>query len=370
MIIGIPTEIKDSEKRVAIAPSGVHGLISGGHTVVIERNAGVTAGFTDEDYENEGAKMVADPAEVWSSEMIIKVKEPLPEEYGYFYDGMILFTYLHLAANKELTEELAKKGVVAIGYETMVGKDGSLPLLTPMSQVAGRMAVQIGAQFLENTHGGKGLLIGGIPGVAAGKVVVIGGGVSGTNAAKMAVGLGAEVVILDNNPTRLSELSDIFTNTATTLMSNPFNIEEQLKDADLVIGAVLIPGSKAPQLVTEKMVEGMEDGSVIVDIAVDQGGIVETADHVTTLTNPTYTRHGVIHYSVANMPGAVAKTSTQALTNVTMPYASEIANKGYVQAAKDNPTIYTGINVMDGKITQEGVANSLDMEYVSPSKCF
>ncbi|SFH64996.1 alanine dehydrogenase [Pisciglobus halotolerans] len=370
MMIGIPKEIKNSEKRVAIAPSGVKSLVAGGHTVLVERGAGETAGFMDDAYQEAGAKIVSNPAEIWSAEMVIKVKEPLPEEYGYFYDGLILFTYLHLAPNKELTEELMKTGVVAIGYETMVGQDGGLPLLTPMSQVAGRMAVQIGAEFLENTHGGKGILLGGTPGVAAGKVVIIGGGVSGTNAAKMAVGLGADVTILDNNPTRLAELSDIFRNTARTLMSNPFNIEEELKTADLVIGAVLIPGAKAPQLVKEEMVKQMEPGSVIVDIAVDQGGIVETADHVSTLDDPTYTRHGVIHYAVANIPGAVAKTSTQALTNVTIPYALEIANKGYIQAAKDNSTIYTGINTMKGQVTQKEVAHSLDKEYVSASKCF
>ena len=290
--------------------------------------------------------------------MVIKVKEPLPEEYVYFREGLILFTYLHLAAAKELTDKLVESGVTAIGYETMA-KDGVLPLLTPMSQVAGRMAVQIGAQFLENNYGGKGLLLGGTPGVSTGNVVIIGGGVSG-----------ADVTILDVNPARLAELGNIFGNSVTTLMSNEFNIAEQVETADLVIGAVLIPGSKAPTLVTEEMVKTMEAGSVIVDIAVDQGGIVETADKVTTHDDPVYTRHGVLHYAVANMPGAVSKTSTMALTNVTIPYAVEIAGKGVELAAQENPTIYGGLNVMNHKVTEQKVAESLGMEFVEASTLF
>lgn len=369
MKIGIPKEIKNNENRVAISPAGVYSLTEGGHKVLVEASAGKTAGFTDAEFEESGAKIVNNADDVWAADMVIKVKEPLPEEYGYFREGLIIFTYLHLAAAKELTEKLMETGVTAIGYETME-KDGVLPLLTPMSQVAGRMAVQIGAQFLENNYGGKGLLLGGTPGVSTGNVVIIGGGVSGMHAAKMAVGLGADVTILDVNPARLAELGNIFGNSVTTLMSNEYNIAEQVKTADLVIGAVLIPGSKAPTLVTEEMVESMEEGSVIVDIAVDQGGIVETADKVTTHDNPVYTRHGVLHYAVANMPGAVAKTSTMALTNVTIPYALEIANKGVVQASQDNPTVYGGINVMDYKLTKKEVAQSLDIDYVEASTCF
>lgn len=369
MRIGIPKEIKNNENRVAISPAGVHTLVEAGHEVVVEELAGKTAGFTDEAFVDAGAKMLKSAADIWAADMVIKVKEPLPEEYGYFREGLLLFTYLHLAAAKELTEKLVESGVTAVGYETMA-KDGVLPLLTPMSQVAGRMAVQIGAQFLENNYGGKGLLLGGTPGVSTGNVVIIGGGVSGMHAAKMAVGLGADVTILDVNSARLAELGNIFGNSVTTLMSNEFNIAEQVETADLVIGAVLIPGSKAPTLVTEEMVKTMEPGSVIVDIAVDQGGIVETANKVTTHDNPVYTRHGVLHYAVANMPGAVAKTSTMALTNVTIPYAVEIAGKGIELAAQENPTVYGGINVMNHKVTEEKVAESLGMEFIEASTLF
>ncbi|WP_034551115.1 alanine dehydrogenase [Carnobacterium funditum] len=369
MIIGIPKEIKNNENRVAISPAGVHSLVEAGHEVIVEELAGKKAGFTDEAFVEAGAKMVESVADIWAADMVIKVKEPIPEEYGYFREGLILFTYLHLAAAKELTAKLVESGVTAIGYETMT-KDGQLPLLTPMSQVAGRMSIQIGAQFLENTYGGKGLLLGGAPGVSAGKVVIIGGGVSGMHAAEMAVGLGADVTILDVNPARLAELGNIFGNSVTTLMSNKFNIAKQVKTADLVIGAVLIHGSKAPTLVTEEMVKTMEVGSVIVDIAVDQGGIVETADKVTTHDDPVYTRHGVLHYAVANMPGAVSKTSTMALTNVTIPYALEIAEKGVEKAARENPTVYGGINVMHHKLTKKEVAQSLDMEFFEASTCF
>lgn len=370
MNIGIPTEIKNSEKRVSVSPSGVKTLVAAGHAVVVETGAGETAGFYDEQYVEAGAKMSSSAKEVWSSDMIIKVKEPLPEEYVYFREGLIVFTYLHLAANQKLTDALKESGVTAIGYETMVGADGSLPLLTPMSQIAGRMSIQIGAHFLENSNGGKGILLGGTPGVRSGKVVIIGGGVSGTNAAKIAVGMGANVVVLDNNPKRLSELGELFGNAIQTVMSNEYNIEEELKNADLVIGAVLIPGAKAPQLVSEKMVKQMTAGSVIVDISVDQGGIIETADTVTTLDDPVYIKHDVLHYAVANIPGSVAKTATQALTNVTIPYAVNIANKGLLEAAKNNSTIYTGINVMKNQVTHKEVAHSLEEEYVEASKLF
>jgi len=363
MKIGIPSEIKNSENRVAISPAGVKSLVNNGHEVVVEVNAGKAAGFPDEEYKAAGAVLLEEATQVWNAEMIIKVKEPIPTEYKYFKKGMILFTYLHLAPALELTKALMDSGVTAIGYETMVGKDGTLPLLTPMSQIAGRMAVQIGAEFLESVNQGKGILLGGVPGVQKGKVSIIGGGVSGTNAAKIAIGLGADVTILDVNPKRLEELDNLFENKINTLMSNEFNIAKSVKEADLVIGAVLIPGSKAPTLVTEEMVKQMETGSVIVDIAVDQGGIIETASEVTTHDNPVYLKHGVVHYAVANMPGAVPKTATLALTNVTIPYAVQIANKGLVKAAKENSTIYTGINVMAGKLTKKEVAHALDIPF-------
>ncbi|MED5074659.1 alanine dehydrogenase, partial [Anoxybacillus geothermalis] len=325
MIIGVPKEIKNNENRVAITPAGVLSFVQAGHTVLIEKEAGVGSGFNDSDYARAGAQIIERAEDVWAqADMVMKVKEPLPSEYRFFRPGLVLFTYLHLAADPELTRALKESGVIAIAYETVqVGR--TLPLLTPMSEVAGRMAAQIGAQFLEKPYGGKGILLGGVPGVARGKVVIIGGGVVGTNAAKVAVGLGADVTIIDLNADRLRELDDIFGNQITTLMSNPMNIAEAVAEADLVIGAVLIPGARAPKLVTEDMVKAMKPGSVIVDVAIDQGGIVETSDHVTTHDDPTYVKHGVVHYAVANMPGAVPRTSTIALTNVTIPYALQIA---------------------------------------------
>ncbi|WP_096226017.1 alanine dehydrogenase [Geobacillus sp. FJAT-46040] len=364
MIIGVPKEIKNNENRVAITPAGVLSFVQAGHTVLIEKEAGVGSGFSDSDYARAGAQIIERAEDVWAqADMVMKVKEPLPSEYGYFRPGLILFTYLHLAADPELTRALKESGVIAIAYETVqVGR--TLPLLTPMSEVAGRMAAQIGAQFLEKPYGGKGILLGGVPGVARGKVVIIGGGVVGTNAAKVAVGLGADVTIIDLNADRLRELDDIFGNQITTLMSNPMNIAEAVAEADLVIGAVLIPGARAPKLVTEDMVKAMKPGSVIVDVAIDQGGIVETSDHVTTHDNPTYVKHGVVHYAVANMPGAVPRTSTIALTNVTMPYALQIANKGVIQAITDNPALELGVNVANGEITYEAVARDLGYRYV------
>ncbi|WMJ19984.1 alanine dehydrogenase [Geobacillus kaustophilus] len=364
MIIGVPKEIKNNENRVAITPAGVLSFVQAGHTVLIEKEAGVGSGFSDSDYARAGAQIIERAEDVWAqADMVMKVKEPLPSEYGYFRPGLILFTYLHLAADPELTRALKESGVIAIAYETVqVGR--TLPLLTPMSEVAGRMAAQIGAQFLEKPYGGKGILLGGVPGVARGKVVIIGGGVVGTNAAKVAVGLGADVTIIDLNADRLRELDDIFGNQITTLMSNPMNIAEAVAEADLVIGAVLIPGARAPKLVTEDMVKAMKPGSVIVDVAIDQGGIVETSDHVTTHDDPTYVKHGVVHYAVANMPGAVPRTSTIALTNVTMPYALQIANKGVIQAITDNPALELGVNVANGEITYEAVARDLGYRYV------
>jgi alanine dehydrogenase len=296
--------------------------------------------------------------------MIMKVKEPLASEYKFFRPGLILFTYLHLAAEPALTQALKENGVIAIAYET-VSVDKHLPLLTPMSEVAGRMATQIGAQFLQKNNGGQGILLAGVPGVNRGKVTIIGGGIVGTNAAKMAIGLGADVTIIDLSADRLRQLDDIFGNQIKTLMSNPMNIAEAVEEADLLIGAVLIPGAKAPKLVKEEMVKSMKPGSVIVDVAIDQGGIVETCDHVTTHDNPTFVKHGVIHYSVANMPGAVPRTSTIALTNVTVPFALQIANKGVYKAIAENKALMLGVNVANGEITYEAVAKDLGYEYVT-----
>ncbi len=364
MIIGVPKEIKNNENRVAITPAGVMSFINAGHKVIIEKDAGIGSGFTNEDYANAGAQIIDNAADVWAqADMIMKVKEPLASEYDYFRPGLILFTYLHLAAEPELTRALKEKGVIAIAYETVqVGR--TLPLLMPMSEVAGRMAAQIGAQFLEKPKGGKGILLAGVPGVSRGKVTIIGGGVVGTNAAKVAIGLGADVTIIDLSADRLRELDDIFGNQINTLMSNPMNIAQAVAESDLVIGAVLIPGAKAPKLVTEEMVKAMKPGSVIVDVAIDQGGIVETSDHVTTHDNPTYVKHGVVHYAVANMPGAVPRTSTIALTNVTIPYALQIANKGVHKAIAENPALKLGVNVANGEITYEAVARDLGYKYV------
>lgn len=363
MKIGVPKEIKNHENRVAMTPAGVVSLTDAGHSVYIESGAGLESGFTDEAYENAGAIVVSRKADVWEPEMIIKVKEPLPEEYPYLREGQILFAYLHLATAPQLTQVLMDKKVTAIAYETVQHKDQSLPLLTPMSQIAGRMAAQIGAQLLEKPKGGKGVLLGGIPGVRRSKVTIIGGGVVGENAAKIAVGLGANVTILDLNAKRLIELDELFGNSVNTLMSNPMNIRKEVVDADLVIGAVLIPGARAPKLVTDDMVAAMPDGSVVVDIAIDQGGIFETSDRVTTHDRPTYTKHGVLHYAVANMPGAVPHTATVGLTNVTVPYAMELAEKGVARACLANDALCKGINVYKGYIVSEAVAEAHNMPY-------
>ncbi len=363
MQIGVPKEIKNNEDRIAMTPSGVVHLVRSGHQVFIQKNAGMGSGFTNEEYLQAGASIVDSAAEAWSKDMVMKVKEPIASEYGYFREGLILFTYLHLAPEPELTAELIRKKVVSIAYETVQLRNGSLPLLTPMSEVAGRMATQIGAQFLEKPHGGKGIILGGTPGVKRGKVTIIGGGVAGTNAAKIATGIGAEVTILDLSHQRLGQLDDIFGSMVTTLMSNPYNIARTVKESDLVIGAVLIPGGKAPKLVTEEMIRSMEPGSVVVDVAIDQGGIFETTDRITTHDNPVYVKHGVLHYAVANMPGAVPRTSTLALTNVTIPYAVEIANKGYKQACFENEALLKGINILDGHVTYKGVAEAQKLAY-------
>lgn len=363
MRIGVPKEMKNNENRVAMTPAGVMQLVQHGHEVFVETSAGMNSGFMDELYIDAGATIVPNAADAWACDMVIKVKEPIQEEYSFLRDGLILFTYLHLAADRELTQHLIEKNVVAIAYETVQAEDRSLPLLTPMSEVAGRMATQIGASFLEKSKGGKGILLGGVPGVGRGKVTIIGGGVVGMNAAKIAIGLGAHVSIIDVNPTRLRELDDIFGNSITTLMSNPLTIGQAVADSDLVIGAVLIPGAKAPKLVTTEMVRLMEEGSVIVDVAIDQGGIFETATHVTTHANPTYTKHGVVHYAVGNMPGAVPRTSTIALTNVTVPYILQIANKGYERAFAENKSLQKGLNVIEGKVVYEEVAKAHNLPY-------
>lgn len=363
MRIGVPKEMKNNENRVAMTPAGVMQLVQHGHEVFVETSAGMNSGFMDELYIDAGATIVQNAADAWACDMVIKVKEPIQEEYSFLRDGLILFTYLHLAADRELTQHLIEKNVVAIAYETVQAEDRSLPLLTPMSEVAGRMATQIGASFLEKSKGGKGILLGGVPGVGRGKVTIIGGGVVGMNAAKIAIGLGAHVSIIDVNPTRLRELDDIFGNSITTLMSNPMTIGQAVADSDLVIGAVLIPGAKAPKLVTTEMVRLMEEGSVIVDVAIDQGGIFETATHVTTHANPTYTKHGVVHYAVGNMPGAVPRTSTIALTNVTVPYILQIANKGYERAFAENKSLQKGLNVIEGKVVYEEVAKAHNLPY-------
>ena len=365
MIIGVSKEIKNNENRVGLTPAGTETLVKAGHTVLIEKNSGVGSGFADEDYMAVGAEIIADKKALYDkAEMIIKVKEPLESEYDLFHEGQILFTYLHLAPELELTKALIKHKVTGIAYETVVGRDGrSLPLLAPMSEIAGRMSIQLGAQFLESQYGGRGVLLGGVSGVASGQVVIVGGGVVGTNAAKMAVGLGARVTVIDMSIDRLRYLDDIFNGRIVTVASNSYNIAKWVKQADLLIGAVLIPGAKTPKLVTEEMVKEMKKGSVIVDVAIDQGGSVETSDHVTTHDNPTFEKYGVIHYSVANIPGAVARTSTLALTNATLPYALKIANKGWKVACKEDAGLAKGLNTIDGQLTNKAVADALNFEY-------
>lgn len=363
MIIGVPREIKNNENRVAITPAGARDMAAAGHTVIIEAGAGLGSGITDGNYQDAGAKIVSREMVYAGAEMIMKVKEPLPEEFSSYRPGQLLFTYLHLAREPELTRMLLDRKVTGIAYETIQTDNGALPLLTPMSEVAGRMAVQIGARFLEKPQGGKGILMGGVPGVPAADVVIIGGGVVGLNAAKVALGMGAQVTIVDRSADRLRYIDDIFGNRIKTLMSNSYNIEGAVRYADLVIGAVLVPGAKAPHLVTADMVRQMKAGSVIVDVAIDQGGSVETIDRVTTHSSPIYEKYGVIHYAVANMPGAVARTSTFALTNVTLPYALEIAGKGVLQAVRDSRPIARGVNTHGGRLTYKAVAEALGLEY-------
>ncbi|ADV67730.1 alanine dehydrogenase [Deinococcus maricopensis] len=363
MIIGLPKEIKVKENRVALTPGGVASLVRRGHTVIVERSAGVGSGIQDTEYEQAGAQL-GSAAEAWAAQMVVKVKEPIKSEYGYLRPDLLLFTYLHLAADQPLTDALLSAGTTAVAYETVQLDDRSLPLLTPMSEVAGRLSVQAGAYHLQKPIGGRGVLLGGVPGVQAGHVVVIGGGVVGTNAAKMAMGLGAKVTVLDVNHGRLSYLDDVFFGKLTTMMSNEANIRSILPEADLVIGGVLIPGAKAPHLVTRDMLATMQEGSVIVDVAVDQGGCVETI-HATTHDDPTYIVDGVIHYGVANMPGAVPRTSTFALTNQTIGYVLQLADKG-VEALSASKPLLRGLNTIGGKLTYAGVAEAFGLTYTAP----
>lgn len=373
MLIGIPKEIKDHEYRVGATPAMVKVLVGSGHDVMIETKAGDKIGFTDAMYMEAGAQIASSPSEVYSAEMIIKVKEPQVSEYPFLREDQILYCYLHLAPDPEQTKALLKSKCVAVAYETVTDQLGRLPLLIPMSEIAGRVSIQVGAASLQMANGGRGVLLGGVPGVAPGKVTVIGGGVVGTHAARMAMGLGADVTILDNNLTRIRELDDLFGHSLKALYSTPASIEEAVAEADLVVGGVLIPGQKAPRLVTAKMVKKMKRGSVIVDVAIDQGGCCETS-RPTSHSAPTYEVDGVIHYCVTNMPGAVARTSTLALTNATLPYALQLANKGYKKACEEDSGLAMGLNVVLGHMTNRDVwialGEELGVEYCPPAEAF
>jgi len=363
MIIGVPREIKDHESRVALVPSGVTALVEAGHEVLVQTRAGSGSTIFDEEYAQHGARIVPTAADVWNkADIVIKVKEPQPSEYGYFRKGLTLFTYLHLAPLPELTHKLMETGVTAIAYETIREKDGSLPLLTPMSEVAGRMGVQVGAQYLEAPNGGRGILLGGIPGVAPANVVILGGGIVGHNAAKIAHGLGANVTIIDKNLNRLRELDDIYNGQIITLASNIGTIREAIRLADLVIGAVLVPGASAPKLVRRDMISTMRKGSVVVDVAIDQGGCLETSK-ATTHTDPVYYVDNVLHYCVSNMPAAVPHTSTYGLTNATFPYLMHLASNGVEQATAESRAIYEGVNVYRGQCVYPAVAESQNIAW-------
>lgn len=363
MKIGLPKEIKDNEYRVGLTPAGVNALVHAGHTVFVQKSAGEGSGFADDQYVKVGAKILESADDVWAEgDMIVKVKEPIAPEYPRMRENQLLFTYLHLAPELELTKQMMDRKVTGVAYETITDKHGRLPLLTPMSEVAGRMSVQVGATYLEKMNGGRGILLGGVPGVPSANVVIIGGGIVGTEAAKMAVGLGAKVTIIDRNLDRLRQLDDIFLSKVQTLASSHYSISEAISHADLVIGAVLVVGAAAPKLVTRDMLKLIPHGAVLVDVAVDQGGCFETT-HATTHSNPTYYEEGVLHYCVANMPGAVPRTSTFALTNATLPYALELANKGFEQAIKEDAGLQEGVNTYAGKCTYEAVATSQNIEY-------
>ncbi len=367
-VIGVPKEIKDNEQRVSMQPDGVTELVHHGHEVVVEAGAGIGAGFEDEEYESSGARLVDSADEVFEAAgLIVKVKEPVPEEHDRFREGQELFTYLHLAADRDLTEFLMERKINSIAYETVESPDGSLPLLTPMSEVAGRMAVQAAAHHLESTQGGAGLLLGGVPGTPAVRLTIIGGGVVGTEAAKIALGMRAIVSVLDTNPKRLAYLSDIFEGRADLVIPNRARTAAYVRGADVVIGAVLVAGAKAPKIVTRDMVASMRDGSVIVDVAVDQGGCIETS-RPTTHSDPTYVEEGVVHYCVANIPGAVARTSTLALTSVTLPYLIEIADNGVEGAAQRDPVLAKGLSTLNGHLVSEPVAEAHGLPYESAEK--
>ncbi len=367
MKIGLPKEIKDNEYRVGLTPAGVHALADAGHEVFVQKTAGEGSGFSDEQYVQAGGKMLDTADEIWAEgDMIVKVKEPIAPEYPRMRENHLLFTYLHLAPELELTKQMLERNVTGIAYETITDKNGRLPLLTPMSEVAGRMSVQVGATCLEKMNGGRGILLGGVPGVPAANVVILGGGIVGTEAAKMAVGLGAKVTIIARSLERLRQLDDIFLSKVQTLASSHFAIAEAISHADLVIGAVLVVGAAAPKLITRDMLKLIPDGAVLVDVAVDQGGCFETT-HATTHSNPTFYEEGVLHYCVANMPGAVPRTSTFALTNATLPYALDLANKGFEQAIKDDKGLQEGVNTYAGKLTYKAVADSQGLEFTELS---
>lgn len=367
MIIGVPREIKDNEARVGVTPAGVKALTEAGHKVLVETGAGALSSFPDYEYQNAGAEIVGDAGHVWGkSEMVVKVKEPIESEYVFFREGLVLFTYLHLAPLPELTNKLLERKVIGIAYETVRDKRGTLPLLTPMSEVAGRMSVQVGAAYLEKERGGRGILLGGVPGVPPAHVTIIGGGIVGTNAARIALGFGAKTTLIDVNLNRLRELEDIFGGRLYTLASNSYNLAQATREADLVIGGVLIPGTTAPKLVTREMVANMKKGAVIVDVAIDQGGCVETA-RPTSHSNPSYTVDGVVHYCVTNMPGAVPHTSTLALTNSTFPYVMRIANLGAREALRKDSGFAEGLNTWLGSLTHQGVAESQKRDWTPAS---
>jgi alanine dehydrogenase len=365
MRIGVPTEIKNNEYRVGMTPSGAHDLVVDGHELFVQKGAGEGSGFTDEEYEAAGAKVLPDADAVFdTAEMIVKVKEPIAADLERLKDGQLLFTYLHLAPVPDLTRALLDKKVAGIAYETITGRGGSLPLLSPMSEVAGRMSIQVGAYFLQKPNGGRGVLLGGVPGVLPADVVIVGGGIVGINAAKMAVGLGARVTILDTNIDRLRYLDDVFNGRVATLASNTAHIGDAVRRADILVGGVLIPGASAPKLVSRALIGEMKKGSVIVDVAIDQGGCVETA-RATTHSDPVYVIDDVIHYCVANMPGAVPRTSTIALTNATLPFTRKIAKLGFERAVRESPDLAAGVNTYNGEITYEGVAESQGRKYVA-----
>ncbi len=363
MKIGVPKEIKDHEFRVGVTPAGAKAFVDAGHEILIQQDAGVAIGFTNEMYEAVGAQIVPGPVEVYQCPMVVKVKEPQPSECALLWEGQLLFTYLHLAPDPEQTKALVEKKVVGVAYETVTDKEGRLPLLIPMSEVAGRIAVQAGATGLQMINGGRGVLLGGVPGVQRGKVVIIGGGIVGTEAAKMALGLGADVTVLDRNIQRLRQLDDLFGPALKTQFSDAHSLDVLVREADLVIGSVLVPGYAAPKLVTREMVKNMQRGAVIVDVAIDQGGCVETS-RATTHSNPMYIEEEVVHYCVANMPGACARTATMALTNATLPYALQLAEEGEL-ALKKNPGLANGLNVYKGQVTNQGVAEALGYSHVA-----